>query len=66
MEEIRKTSPEAIKADVAAALNQLLDQTKYRPGDFVVIGCSSSEIIGKKIGSVGSMEAAAAVFEGAS
>ena len=52
MEEIRKTSPEAIKADVAAALNQLLDQTKYRPGDFVVIGCSSSEIIGKKIGSV--------------
>ena len=53
------------KQEVKSALTELLAQTRYRPGDFVVIGCSSSEIIGQKIGSVGSMEAAEAVFDAA-
>lgn len=33
------------------------------PGNIVVVGCSSSEIIGKKIGTESSLDAAKAVFE---
>ena len=65
MEKEYELCPETIRSEVTSALSQLLNETKYRPGDFVVIGCSSSEIIGKKIGSVGSLEAAEAVFDGA-
>ena len=53
-----------IREQAATALSELLEQTHYRPGDIVVIGCSSSEILGAKIGSVGSMEAAGAVYDG--
>ena len=53
-----------IREQAAIALSELLEQTHYRPGDIVVIGCSSSEILGAKIGSVGSMEAAGAVYDG--
>lgn len=53
-----------IREQAATALSELLEQTHYRPGNIVVIGCSSSEILGAKIGSVGSMEAAGAVYDG--
>ena len=53
-----------IREQAAKALSELLAQTRFRPGDIVVIGCSSSEILGAKIGSVGSMEAAGAVYDG--
>ena len=55
---------EAIRQSVSEALRRLLEQTVCRPGDFVVIGCSPSEIIRKQIGSVGSLEAAQAVYDG--
>ena len=54
----------SITLQVKIALGELLDQTNYRRGDIVVIGCSSSEILGAKIGSVGSLEAAGAVYDG--
>lgn len=54
----------SITLQVKTALGELLDQTNYRRGDIVVIGCSSSEILGAKIGSVGSLEAAGAVYDG--
>ena len=53
-----------IQKQVQLAFSQLLEQASLHPGDLVVVGCSSSEIIGKKIGSVGSMEAAEAVWAG--
>ena len=56
---------ENVRAEVKTALAELLAGTRYRPGDFVAVGCSTSEIIGKKIGSVGSMEAAEAVYDAA-
>lgn len=55
---------EEIRQQVSEALRRLLEQTVWRKGDFVVIGCSSSEIIGQQIGSVGSLEAAQAVYDG--
>ena len=54
-EEIRKQAEEAIR--------ELLDAAKLQPGDLFVIGCSSSEIMGERIGKGSSMEAAAAVYD---
>jgi len=55
---------EKIKNQVRQALGELLAQAGLRPGDIVVVGCSSSEILGKKIGSLGSLDAAGAVYDG--
>lgn len=44
--------------------SELLEQAKLKPGALFVIGCSSSEIVGKRIGKGSSMEAAQAVFAG--
>ena len=53
-----------IKEQAAAAAKELIDAAKLRPGELLVIGCSSSEIVGKRIGKGSSMEAAAAVYDG--
>lgn len=53
----------SIAEQAAAAMNALLDTAKCRPGDIVVVGCSSSEIIGSKIGTASSPDVAAAVVD---
>lgn len=53
-----------IKNQSAEAMTQLLEQAKLKPGDLLVIGCSSSEIVGSRIGKNSSMEAAQAVLSG--
>lgn len=55
---------EDIKNDAARAASDLLEVAKLKKGDIVVIGCSSSEVCGQKIGGASSPEAAEAVFEG--
>ena len=45
-------------------VTELLEQAKLKPGSLFVIGCSSSEMVGKRIGKGSSMEAAQAAFEG--
>ena len=55
---------EAIRQQAAAAMAELLETARLRPGDILVIGCSSSEILGEKIGTASSMNAAAAVADG--
>ena len=47
-----------------AAVLELLDAARLKPGDIFVVGCSSSEIVGQKIGTCSSEEAASAVLEG--
>lgn len=47
-----------------AATRQLLLQSKLNEGDILVIGCSSSEVMGEQIGSSSSEETAQAVFTG--
>ncbi len=54
---------EQIKEEARRALSELLETAKLRKGDIVVVGCSSSEIVGQKIGTCSSMEAAEAVFD---
>ena len=45
------------------AVTELLDTACLKSGDLFVIGCSSSEILGSKIGHGSSLDAARAVFE---
>ncbi len=54
-EEVRKASREAI--------DELLAEAKPAKGQIVVVGCSSSEIVGEKIGKGSVPEAAEAVLE---
>ena len=54
---------EEIKQQAANAVAELLAEAKLRVGDILVIGCSSSEIVGEKIGHGSSVEAAEAVYE---
>ena len=54
---------EQIKEEARGAMFELLETAKLRPGDLVVVGCSSSEIVGKKIGTCSSKAAAETVFD---
>ena len=53
-----------IKSDAFTAVKELVEIAKLEKGDVLVIGCSSSEMLGEKIGSHSSIEAAEAAFEG--
>lgn len=55
---------EHIKEDVQTAIKELLEAAALKKGRLVVVGCSSSEISGKKIGSASSIEIAEAVLAG--
>ncbi len=55
---------EELKENAVQAVRELLEQAKLNPGDLFVVGCSSSEICGHKIGSDSSPEVAQAVFSG--
>ena len=48
----------------AQAARELLDVSGLRAGDIFVVGCSSSEITGGRIGKASSLEAAEAVLRG--
>ena len=54
---------EEIKQASAAAMAELLDTAALKPGALVVVGCSSSEILGQRIGKGSSPEAAQAVVD---
>lgn len=55
---------ETITHQARQVVTELLEQAKLQSGDLLVIGCSSSEIVGKQIGKGSSMAAAQAVFAG--
>ena len=54
---------EKIKKDATAAVTELLATANLKPGDLLVIGCSSSEMVGEKIGTHSSVDAAGALAE---
>ena len=53
-----------ITAQAQQAATELLEAAHLQTGDLFVVGCSSSEITGGRIGKQSSMEAAQAVLEG--
>ena len=55
---------EQITEQARTVVTELLEQAKLKPGALLVIGCSSSEMVGQRIGKGSSMEAAQAAFKG--
>ena len=55
---------EEIREQARRAMTELLEAAKPVPGSLVVVGCSSSEIMGANIGKGSTPEAAQAVLEG--
>ena len=53
-----------IREQAAEACRELCEKAGLRKGQILVVGCSSSEICGSKIGSSSSPETAEAVFSG--
>ena len=53
-----------VKAESADAARQLADAAKLHKGQIVVVGCSTSEVVGHNVGSWSTPEVANAIFEG--
>ncbi|MCF0137464.1 MAG: TIGR01440 family protein [Oscillospiraceae bacterium] len=54
---------ELIKKEAAAAITELINGSKLKKGDIIVVGCSSSEILGSRIGKGSSPETGRAVVD---
>lgn len=57
---------EQVRREAANAAAQLAEAARLHKGQIVVVGCSTSEVVGKKVGSWSTPEVAAAIFEGLS
>jgi uncharacterized protein (TIGR01440 family) len=55
---------EQIKLEARTAALQLCEAAKLKKGSIVIVGCSSSEIAGQRMGTQSSPETGRAVFEG--
>lgn len=53
-----------IKETAAKAVTELIEAAHLKKGDILVVGCSSSEIKGERIGKGSDMNAAEAVYQG--
>ena len=52
-----------IANEAKIAIEELIEESNLKAGQLLVVGCSSSEILGSKIGKGSSFEAARAVFD---
>ena len=55
-----------IELESYTAAHQILTEAKIKPGQIFVVGCSTSEVLGDKIGTHSAPEIAQAIFEGIS
>ena len=55
---------EQITKDTNAVFTQLIETAKLHEGSIVVLGCSTSEVGGDRIGTHSSMDIAAAIYDG--
>lgn len=53
-----------IEKDAAAAAKQLYEAAKLQKGQIVIIGCSSSEVVGQRVGSHSTPEVGMAIYKG--
>ena len=51
-----------IRNEIHTAFDELFSQSTAGCGDILVVGCSTSEVLGGKIGTIGSLEAAQEIF----
>jgi uncharacterized protein (TIGR01440 family) len=54
----------AIEKQVIEVVKEVVHLSELKPGQLLVIGCSTSEVLGKHIGKAGSKEVAAALYRG--
>lgn len=54
---------QAIRRDAEIAVRELMEAARLQAGQLLVVGCSSSEMVGERIGKNSSMEAAVALYE---
>ena len=54
---------EKIRQQVEAAVEELIEAAEPKPGQVFVVGCSTSEVLGNKIGTAGSLEVAKGIFD---
>ena len=52
-----------LTAETRAAVEELITVAALRPGQILVVGCSTSEVRGARIGSAGSGDVARAIFQ---
>ena len=55
---------EQLRSQASLVAKEIIEKANLQAGQILVVGCSTSEIIGDRIGSNSSPEAAEAVFEG--
>ena len=55
---------EEITSQARTVVEELLEQARLKSGDLLVIGCSSSEMVGERIGKGSSLDAARAAYAG--
>ena len=55
---------EIIREQAYQAASEVCEGAKLREGDLFVVGCSTSEVLGEKIGTHSSLDAAGALFAG--
>ncbi len=60
---VEETLQEEIKASAETAIRELLTVARLCPGQILVVGCSSSEMIGERIGKHSSLAAAEALVD---
>ena len=53
-----------VRQQAADAARELTEAARLRKGQIVVVGCSTSEVVGHKVGSWSTPEVARAIFEG--
>ena len=55
-----------VECEAAAAAQELAEAARLRRGQIVVVGCSTSEVVGRQVGSWSTPEVAQAIFRGLS
>lgn len=53
-----------VTAETAAAAKELVESARLHRGQLVVVGCSTSEVVGQKVGSYSTPQVGEAIFEG--
>ncbi len=53
-----------VRQEAAAAAKQLAESAKLHRGQIVVVGCSTSEVVGRQVGSWSTPEVGQAIFDG--
>lgn len=61
---VQEKELEEIENQAYQAASEVCDAAKLGPGELFVVGCSTSEVLGEKIGTHSSLDAAGALFAG--